>query len=198
MTTSIIDDRDPSIAYFGHWHEAGVPSENRNTTMYTRSNGSYALFSFSDAVDTISVWGTIGGSLASGNTVPPKEGGYFYLDYVKITLSSCSDRPISETTGTATLMPATISSCPAQYTMHTASNSQTGPIGKLTIAGGVLGAIALVTVILAFACQERVPAKTVFQFMEEATVNFERSNTCGIRPAYVHNGTNYAPEDHSG
>ncbi|KAF9547190.1 hypothetical protein CPC08DRAFT_367916 [Agrocybe pediades] len=65
MTTRTIDDQDPSmiIQYSGQWAHGGTPLfDYRNTTTYTTSSGSYALFSFNDNVD-IKVWGTIAGDM---------------------------------------------------------------------------------------------------------------------------------------
>ncbi|KAF4616782.1 hypothetical protein D9613_008873 [Agrocybe pediades] len=69
MTSQIIDDRNPSITYFGEWGQQGMPLENNSTTSYTQQVGSYALFRFSGPA-SVSVWGTI--APVRTHRIPPK------------------------------------------------------------------------------------------------------------------------------
>ncbi|KAF9553914.1 hypothetical protein CPC08DRAFT_767140 [Agrocybe pediades] len=69
MTSQIIDDRNPSIGYFGEWGQLGMYLENNLTTLYTQQAGSYALFWFTGPAD-ISVWGTI--APVQTRNIPPQ------------------------------------------------------------------------------------------------------------------------------
>ncbi|KAF4616783.1 hypothetical protein D9613_008872 [Agrocybe pediades] len=91
------------------------------------------------------------------NITSLQDGGLFYLDYINLTLANSNGAdPVSTelpiTITTDTVISTTVSGSADRYMVTTtSSSSQTGPSSKLAIAGGVLGAVALVTVIVGFA-----------------------------------------------
>ncbi|KAF9538129.1 hypothetical protein CPC08DRAFT_771171 [Agrocybe pediades] len=176
-TPTIVDDRDSSIEYVGDWsgsfavfHFSDVVDISVWATIAADLMAPKVSFQIDDQQATVfsttmpkdtqhhqQFFEATGSNLSSGQhtlkMTSLQEGGYFYLDYIIIIPSNFSDMSISETTATVTVFTSpTISSSAEQSNIPTVSNSQTGPSSrKLAIAGGVLGAIALLTVIIAFA-----------------------------------------------